>query len=135
MARSWLVGLVVAAAFVVGCGGGDLAAKIPGTWKMQIDSSGMAEKDKAMVEMAKSFLSSMSITLKEDKTAELTAMGQSEKGKWSLEGDKITITAEKGDPMVGVVSSDGNTITPDKSSFGGQDMKGAKITLVKEAKK
>lgn len=133
MLRYKIVWMAVVCLLLAGCGGGDLSKKVPGKWKMNVDTAGMAEKDKAGAEAVKGLLSAMSLELKADKTATMTAMGQNDTGTWSLEGNKITITTGKGKPMIGTVSGDGNTITPEMDADMSRTMGGAKITLTKEA--
>lgn len=129
---------LVATIFIVGCAGGaDPAKQAVGKWKMDIDTSAMAEKDKAGVEMAKGFLSAITIEVKEGGKAAMSAMGTTKEGTWKVEGTKITISGFGSTPgadtdMVGTISSDGKSIALEAPKGQADQMKGAKISLKKE---
>lgn len=120
-----LVGLLL-----VGCGGG-LEKKVVGKWKMKLDTASMSGGDKAGADLTAKLFDAITIELKADKTAVMTAGPENTSGTWSLTGDKITITTGKGNPVVGTVSGDGNTITPEMNADELKAMNGAKMLLVK----
>lgn len=140
MGRKILLFVVALATFaVVGCGsGGGDAATIEkdavGKYKMDVDTSGMKEDEKKMMDAMKGMFSSMKVELKADKTATMSAMGQNETGKWSVEGGKVIITPDKKDSKKMTLSpkGDGKTLVADMEGEEAEKMKGAKLLLVKE---
>lgn len=100
--------------------------QVVGTWKMDVDTSGADAKIKSQAEALKGMLGAMTMTLKEDKTVESSALGQKSTGTWSLEGDKITIT-------VGGQAQTGKVVSSTKIELNqpAGDMQGVKLNLVK----
>ncbi len=96
------------------------AQNVVGSWNGKMDMSGVKPKDaneKAMLDMMKSMMASMSIKLnmKADKTYHIDISGtiqgkahkQTEDGKWSQSGKTITVVDPKGKKETMTVSSDG----------------------------
>ncbi len=123
--------LLAAVAFValVGCGA-NLEKAVVGDYGFEFDTAAMSEADKAGAEMAKAMLSSMTMTLKADKTATVKVLGQEQAGTWSIEGDMITITSQ-GQPMKGKILDGGKKIEVSEAA-GSPAGKGAKMFLVKK---
>lgn len=126
--RNILVAVVVAVA-LVGCGA-NLEKAVVGKFGFEIDTTSASAEDKAAAEMAKAFMGSMTMELKDDKTAVVSVLGQEQKGTWKLEGDKITIT-NQGQPMTGTVLDGGKKIEVTEAA-GQASGKGVKMFLVKQ---
>src|SRR5689334_12133979 len=94
MRRSLQIAVLAALALLVAACGASLEKAVVGKYGMDIDTSKMAEKDKAQVEAAKGLFSGFTMELKEDKTCAVSAMGQDKKGTWKLDGTKLTITVD-----------------------------------------
>ena len=113
----------------VGCSA-NLEKAVVGDYGFELDTAGMSAQDKAGADMVKGMMSSMTVTLKADKTATMKVLGQEQAGTWSIDGDMITITSQ-GQPMKGKVLDGGKKIeVSDTSGMGGG--KGGKMFLVKK---
>ncbi len=116
MQRLWIFALVFFVA-LAGCGG--LKAKLVGSWKIDPTSlkSPMLDQLKSNPQVAaaiKKGVESTRLELKEDGTAKLTSTegGSALDGKWSLNGDKLSVifpAAGSNAPTVSV-NSDGTKI-------------------------
>jgi len=114
---------------LAGCSG-DLSKAVVGDYSFELDTTGMSAQDKAGADLVKGMMSSMVVTLKEDKTATMKVLGQEQTGTWTIEGDNITITSQ-GQPLKGKVIDGGKRIeVSDSAGMGGG--KGGKMFLVKK---
>lgn len=105
---------------------------IIGKYTVEIDTSGVSDKDKATAEMMKAFMKDMSFEFKEGGKAEMTLMGQKMAGTWKLTENKLTVSPEKGGNEAKLIVEDGGkTLKPDQS--GANDMpKGVNISFKKQ---
>ena len=116
---------------IVGCSQ-SLEKAIVGKYGMEVDTSGASEKDKAGAEMAKAFMKDMSLEIKEGGKAEMAVMGQKMPGTWKLDGNKLTVTPDKGGNAAKLIVEDGGkTLKPDPADS--KDMPpGIKVAFKKQ---
>lgn len=118
---------------LIGCSGGSLESKVPGKYKLVIDTSGMSADQQKMADMAKGMLSNARVEIKADKTFHVTGLaGNEQKGTWRIDGDKIVMKDSSGNEDSMIVSSDGKKLSPEPNSQMAKSMQGAKMTLEKE---
>lgn len=123
--------LLATVAFValVGCGA-NLEKAVVGDWGFELDAAGMNAQQKASADLMKGMLTSMTLTLKADKTATMKVLGQEQAGTWTIEGENITITSQ-GQPLRGKVIDGGKKIeVADSAGMGSGN--GGKMFLVKK---
>lgn len=93
--------MLAVAAMLVGCQGGLTQASLAGKYKgeMVVAESSKADENNPAKALADSFgqgmASSMTLELKADGTFSMTALFLPVEGKWTLEGDKVTLKPEK----------------------------------------
>ncbi len=127
---------------LAGCGE-SLEKKLAGTWKVDVSKSSVTGdkiKSDAEKKMAMAMLSTVSVTLKEDKTFSMTVVFPIE-GTWRLDGNKLTLTptTKPGEnisfggqsTMVYEIDSTGSSMSSTMEENG---VKG-NLTLVKDAAK
>ena len=116
---------------IAGCSP-SLDKAIIGKYGMEVDTSGASEKDKAGAEMAKAFLKDMSLEIKEGGKADMTVMDQKMPGTWKLDGNKLTVTPDKGGNAAKLIVEDGGkTLKPDPADS--KDMPtGVKVAFKKQ---
>jgi hypothetical protein len=104
-----LIALGVLGLTLVGCA--SLESKVPGSYRLEAVAK--EEKDRVGTSIANGFLGAMVFELKPDHSLTGGVGGIGASGKWSLSGDKITITLPgDSDPLIATVSSDGRILTP-----------------------
>ncbi len=93
--------MLAVAAMLVGCQGGLTQASLAGKYKgeMVIAESSKADANNPAKALADSFgqgmASTMTLELKADGTFSMTAVFLPVEGKWTLEGDKVTLSPNK----------------------------------------
>jgi hypothetical protein len=127
----WFV--IVIAGLLAGACGPNLEKAVVGKYVAEIDSSNMKGEEKAQAEMMAAFMKGITMELKEDKTAVMSAMGQTKSGTWKLEDKKVVVTVEgEKDPGVFFVEDGGETLVADAESMEMGDMKGARLLFKKD---
>lgn len=123
--------LCVLSLAIAGCSQ-SLDKAIIGKYGMEVDTSGAGEKDKAAADMAKTFMKDMTLEVKEGGKAEMAVMGQKMPGTWKLEGNKLTVTPDKGGNAAKLLVEDGGkTLRPDPAES--KDMpKGISVAFKKK---
>ncbi len=134
--------LLLCVLLLAGCGE-SLEKKLAGTWKVDVSKSSVTGdkiKSDAEKKMAMAMLSTVSVTLKEDKTFSMTVVFPIE-GTWRLDGNKLTLTptTKPGEnisfggqsTMVYEIDSTGSSMSSTMEENG---VKG-NLTLVKDAAK
>gem|GEM_PF-3797049 len=107
MKWAWLLPLALLVA-LLGCG--DRRAALVGKWQLSIEGGSSGAQD-AMQGMAKAFLSSFELDLMKSGQATAKVMGREQTGKWSLDGDVVTIDV-LGSPIKGKVDRSNKTSRP-----------------------
>jgi hypothetical protein len=135
---------LVGAALFVTCAA--MAQSAVGTWSGKLDLSAVKAKtdqEKQQIEMAKTMLANMVITvvLKKDKTCTMSMSGvpngpdgpKEQKGTWTQSGKSVTVkqNSGKGKPMVFTMSADGKSMTAVPPADEGGP-KGLKLVLKKK---
>ncbi len=96
-----------------------------------MDTSSLSGNEKALADQFATALS-MTVEIKADGKATMTAGQQTMNGTWTLEGQKFTMKSEKAtagsNGLSGTLSGDGKTIEIDM----GSDTKGPKFLLKKQ---
>lgn len=113
---------------LVGCG--DRKAALVGKWQLSVEG-GSSPADEALRGMAKAMLNSFELELMKSGQATAKVMGREQTGKWSLEGDVITIDV-LGSPIRGKVDPSNKTIRVDEFQGAGKATEGMTLTLQKK---
>lgn len=100
--------LMVFALVLTGCGGSGVVGT---TWKLD---RGEASGVTVNAELLKSTVGDMSIAFKDEKTCEMTVMGATAEGTYTLNGDKLVLTFNGSDQEA---TLDGNEITMEQSGI------------------
>lgn len=119
------------AVLLAGCAA-NLEKAIIGKFRGEIDVSAVPASDKAAAEMGATMMKGITFELKEGGKAAMTAMGMNEEGTWKLEGNKLTISGKRGDPMKLVVEDGGKKLVPEMTEDQSKMFKGAKVWFKKE---